>query len=310
MARSTDLDGRDPGWRELVWAATGAAAVTVLLVISVGIIWVVGRTPTSVPALQAQPSPTPTPRALAFVRHTPTPPPPVETPTPTAVVLAETSEPVAADEVATPDLAVVAVEEEVTATEPPAEPVVVLDAPAEVDFPSLASGSWTASAEVLSNPGASAVAEPWLRLVTVPSADFAVEAEIRVNGLLDSVCDQSFGLTGGSAGAGAVYGGGVLFPCGEAKPRARITDVSVWEDGYNADPVTVEDTFDPENDWHTYRFEVRGDELRLVIDGDDVISGTAGTPLDTSQTEAKAGLWAQGTALDVRRVAVYSLPDE
>jgi hypothetical protein len=185
---------------------------------------------------------------------------------------------------------------------------VVFEAPGRNDLTTLASGSWSASADTLVNEGTSAVAEPWLIISAVPNAAFAVEAEIRVNGLLDSVCDQSFGLTAGVAGADQVFGGGLIFPCASDTSRARLTDVSVWEDGYNADPVLGEETFDPGNDWHTYRFELRGDELRLLIDDADVVSGTLETPIDPAATDAQAGLWAQGVQLEVRSVAIHSLP--
>jgi hypothetical protein len=141
----------------------------------------------------------------------------------------------------------------------------------------------------------------------VPSADFAVEAEIRVTGRLESVCDQSFGLTAGSPGAGQMFGGGLIFPCASDTAQARLTDVSVWEDGYNADPVLAEETFDPGNEWHTYRFELRGDELRLLVDGADVVSGTLEAPIDASSGDAQAGLWAQGVELKVRKVSVHLL---
>jgi hypothetical protein len=167
---------------------------------------------------------------------------------------------------------------------------------------------WSASADALVNEGGSAVAEPWLVLSAVPSTAFAVEAEIRVNGLLESVCDQSFGLTAGSPSADQMYGGGLIFPCAAESPRARLTDVSVWEDGYNADPVLGEEAFDPGNDWHTYRFELRGNELRLLVDGADVVSGTLDAPIDPSAADAEAGLWAQGVQLEVRKVSVHSLP--
>ena len=88
---------------------------------------------------------------------------------------------------------------------------VIFEAPGRNDLETLASGSWSASADALVNDGTSAVAEPWLVISAVPNAAFAVEAEIRVNGRLDSVCDQSFGLTAGVPGAGQVFGGGLLF---------------------------------------------------------------------------------------------------
>jgi hypothetical protein len=87
-----------------------------------------------------------------------------------------------------------------------------------------------------------------------------------------------------------------------------LTDVSVWEDGYNADPVLADATFDPGNDWHIYRFELSGDELRLLIDGADVVSEALQAPIDPDSADAQAGIWAQGVQLDVRKVAVHLLP--
>jgi hypothetical protein len=311
MSRQNELDRRHRGWRDLVLAGAAAGAVTLLLVVAVALVWLLGRSPSQAPVLAVQGQTTPTPRALTFVRNTPTPAAaaPAEVPTATAVapVADETVAAVSAPtEVATPELLVVSTESATTPTNDGND--VVFEAPGRNELATLATGSWTASADALVNPGTTAVAEPWLVLTTVPSADVAVEAEIRVNGVLESVCDQSFGLTAGVPNADQVFGGGLIFPCASDTARARLTDVSVWEDGYNADPVVAEKTFDPGDDWHTYRFELRGDELRLLVDGADVVTGMLETPIDTSSGEAQAGLWAQGVNLEVRKVSVHLLP--
>src|SRR5829696_5127481 len=309
MSRQNELDRRHRGWRDLVLAGAAAGAVTLLLVVAVALVWLLGRSPSQAPVLAVQGQTTPTPRALTFVRNTPTPAAaaPAEVPTATAVA-AVPDETVAADAeptiVATPEPPAISTE---AATTPTEDDGVIFEAPGRNELENLAAGSWTASADTLVNPGSSAVAEPWLVLTAVPSVDFAVEAEMRVNGVLSSVCDQSFGLTAGVPDADQVYGGGLIFPCAAETARARLTDVSVWEDGYNADPVLAEETFDPGDDWHTYRLELHGDDLRLLIDGADVVSGTLETPIDTSSGEAQAGLWAQGVELDVRKVVVESL---
>jgi hypothetical protein len=106
-----------------------------------------------------------------------------------------------------------------------------------------------------------------------------------------------------------MFGAGLLFPCGSDTPRARLTDVAVWEDGYNADPLLAEESFDPGEDWHTYRFEVRGDQLRLIVDGANLVSGAPDPAVDFTSTGAEAGLWAQGVDLEVRKVSVQPLPD-
>jgi hypothetical protein len=314
MSRQIEFDRGRRGWRDLALAGAAAAAVTLLLVVAVGLVWLLGRSPSQAPVLAVQSQSTPTPRALTFVRNTPTPAQvPADVPTATAVAPAEDEVPVPTAE---PAATVVATPEPPPSTESESTPApdagdgVVFEAPGPNELESLATGSWTASADALVNEGSSAVAEPWLILSAVPSDAFAVEAEIRVNGLLESVCDQSFGLTAGAPGANQMFGGGLIFPCAAETPRARLTDVSAWEDGYNADPVLAEETFDPGDDWHTYRFELRGDQLRLLVDGADVVTETLDAPIDTSSGDAQAGLWAQGVQLEVRKVTVRSLPTD
>jgi hypothetical protein len=308
MSRQNELDRRHRGWRDLALAGVAAATVTLLLVAAVALVWLLGRSPSQAPVLAVQSQSTPTPRSLIFVRNTPTP-----TATAPTAVPAETATVVVASADTTPT-PVATPEPPAVSTEPATPPAaaegddVVFEASGRDELEALASGSWSVSEETLVNPGSSATAEPWIVLSAVPSADVAVEAEIRVTGRLESVCDQSFGLTAGSPGARQVFGGGLLFPCASDTPRARLTDVSVWEDGYNADPVVAEKTFDPGNEWHTYRFELRGDELRLLVDGADVITGTLQAPIDASSGDAQAGLWSQGVELKVRKVSVHLLP--
>jgi hypothetical protein len=306
MSRQNELDRRYRGWRDLALAGVAAGAVTMLLVAAVALVWLLGRSPSQAPVLAVQSQSTPTPRSLTFVRNTPTPAATVPAAVPTATVVVPTAE-TAPTLVATPEPPAVRTEAATTPA-PESGDDVVFEAPGRNKLETFASGSWSVSEDILVNPGSSAVAEPWLVISTVPSADFAVEAEIRVTSRLESVCDQSFGLVAGSPSASQVYGGGLIFPCASDKARARLTDVSVWENGYNADPVLAEKTFDPGNEWHTYRFELRGDELRLLVDGADVVSGTLEAPIDASSGDAQAGLWSQGVQLKVRKVSVHVLP--
>ena len=306
MSRQNELDRRHRGWRDLALAGVAAGAVTLLLVVAVALVWLLGRSPSQAPVLAVQSQPTSTPRSLTFVRNTPTPGPTVPAAVPTATTVVPSAD-TAPTLVATPEPPALSTQSATTPATDDGDGI-VFEAPGRNELETLASGSWSATADALINPGSSAVAEPWLVLAAVPSADFAVEAEIRVTGRLESVCDQSFGLVAGSPGAGQVFGGGLIFPCASDMPRARLTDVSVWEDGYNADPVLAEETFDAGSEWHTYRFELRGDEVRLLVDGADVVTGTVGAPIDASSGDAQAGLWAQGVQLKVRRVSVQVLP--
>lgn len=306
MSRQNELERRHRGWRDLALAGVAAAAVTLLLVVAVALVWLLGRSPSQAPVLAGQSRSTPTPRSLTFVRNTPTPAATVAAAVPTATTVVPSAD-TAPTRVATPEPTAVSTE---SATTPAAESGedIVFEAPGRDKLETLASGSWSVSEDVLLNEGSSAVAEPWLVLSAVPSADVAVEVEMRVTSVLESVCDQSFGLVAGSPSAGQVYGGGLIFPCASDTARARLTDVSVWENGYNADSVLAEKTFDPGNEWHTYRFELRGDELRLLVDGADVVSGMLEAPIDASSGDAQAGLWAQGVQLKVRKVSVHVLP--
>jgi hypothetical protein len=310
MSRQNELDRRHRGWRDLALAAAAAAGVSLLLVAAVGLVWLLGRSPSQAPVLAGQSQSTPTPRALSFVRNTPTPgaavPNVIPTETPVATTEEEPNIPTPTV-VATPELVAMSTQSETTPASAGGDDL-VFEAPGPNDLEPLAAGSWTGSADALVNEGSSAVAEPWLVISAVPSGAFAVEAEMRVNGVLDSVCDQSFGLTAGIPSAEQVFGGGLIFPCASDTARARLTDVSVWEDGYNADPVLGEKEFDPGDDWHTYRFELRGNEIRLLVDGADVVTGTLEAPVDPASADAQAGLWAQGVQLEVRKVSVHTLP--
>ena len=259
----------------------------------------VGGPATNSPASGEQPRPTPTPRSLAFLRETP--------------AAQSTVEPVDAEETPASEAAPAA------ATAPALMAMTntngtgsradnaVFSAPDAAPFTSFASGSWKASADTLRNDGTSANAEPILTLATVPESGFAIEAEIKVSGVLDAFCDQSFGLAGGDAGAGRIYGAGILFPCEGDASHARLTNVSQWHDGYHADPLIAENAFDPGEDWRTYRFELRGEALRLIVDGIGIVSGSLEAPLEASDG-AQAGIWSQGVDLDIRSIEIYPLP--
>ena len=304
MARGSDLENRDAHWRDLALAGGAAAAVTMLLVVSVLAIWTMARAPAGAPALTAQDTATPTPRALSFRLAQPTEVvlvrrPRQRLPAPAALEIA-------AEATATPAPELPAPSEGGEAPPPVWAPCSRRRRPPA--FRPWPSGSWSATDDLLRSDGAGGLAEPWLALAAVPSAAFAVEADIRLVGLIENVCGQSFGLTGGSPSAQQWYGGGIHFPCENAPREARLTDVSVWQDGYNGDPVIAQALYDPGDGWHTYRFEQRGDRIRLIVDGIGIAGGMLAAPLDPATTDGQAGIWTQGAAIEIRRIAVYALP--
>lgn len=305
MARQSGFERRDSGWRDLAWAGVAASLVTVLLVAGVALAWLVGGGPVDTPALSSSAPNTPTPRAISFARSTPAPAAPTMPIATAAAGGSQIVESTAGDESPTPQpIATSLAAEPATSSRGPS-----FKASTKEDFLALATDSWSADGSKLVNPGSQAVAERWLTFSSVPSPNFAVEAEIRVTGVLETVCDQSFGLTAGSPGAQLVFGAGVIYPCGSDTAGARLTDVTNWEDGYNADPAIAEKAFTPGDDWQTYRFELRGDRLRLLVDGIAVVSGAIDPSLAPTTTDAEAGLWSQGVGLELRKVTIYPLPE-
>jgi hypothetical protein len=304
MARQSGYESQESGWRDLIWAGGAAALVSLVLVAGVALTWLVGGGPSSAPALTSSSPKTPTPRAISFMHAIQPPTAPAEEPAPasasdvagpSAAELSATAAPQRSNSAAAGD----------TARTPGGA---TFAAATSKEFEKLASGSWTVSHDALTNDGNDAVAERWLTLTPTAGPNFAVEAEIRVNSVLTSVCDQSFGIGGGSPAAGLVFGGGVIFPCSGAAPNARITNIAQWEDGYNADPVIAEKALTPGDDWHTYRFELRDGQVRLLVDGVGIVSGRADPGIDPEAKDVEAGLWSQGVGLEIRRVAVYTLP--
>jgi hypothetical protein len=61
--------------------------------------------------------------------------------------------------------------------------------------------------------------------------------------------------------------------------------------------------YTPGNEWHTYRIEVRGNELHTFVDGSPTVSATDNTFLRGK----RVGLYTQGAQISVRRFEVTTL---
>ena len=320
----------------VVLAIAVAAAVTLLLLVAVLAAWTAGSDPaqgepTALAAVLLTPTaagpsgPTPTPRVIA------TRPAPSPTPTPT-------NAPAAADETG----ASIAPAPEPTApsaTEAPVPPVAPqpTDPPAPTapprptatpkpsptptpealyaaegaDFAAWAAGSWTVAEGQLRNDVAPTLPEPWIVVPYEPKGEaYAVEAEIRVKERLPNYCNQNFGIVAGAARGGPIWGAGVLYPCGAGTAgepsRARLADLADWRNGYYLARELAAQDFDPGDGWHTYRLEVRGTDLRLLVDGEEVVAAgddRAARPAGSAQV----GFWSEGVRLSIRRVAILPL---
>ncbi len=125
--------------------------------------------------------------------------------------------------------------------------------------------------------------------------DYAVEADIQV---VKADQNSLFGISLRHTTVGD-YNGHIAFHCCGDSPTVEIDYVN-YKSG--VDTLAHQD-YDPGTDWHTYRLEVRGNQLRFLIDGNPAVSVTDNRFL----TGQIAGLWSVGTQFSVRRVAVYAL---
>src|SRR5215218_3417339 len=90
-----------------------------------------------------------------------------------------------------------------------------------------------------------------------------------------------------------------FFTCAPEQPTQRVA--VLWADGGN----TTLDVrpFRPRTDWHLYRVEVRGNTLRVLIDGAFALSATDNTHL----SRRKVGLWSNRSQISVRSFDVTAL---
>jgi hypothetical protein len=286
----------------MLQAAIAAVLVVGLLAGGVVLAWNTGNGPARSATLAPEVPPTPTPRVLAFNSHTPAP---------AGTKTANVPEPAMEPETPAADaggLVIISTPEMMSlnagATGGGASGKILYAASAG-DFKKLADASWQATRDGLENSGDQAVAARWLTLAEAPGPGFVVEAEMRVTSTLSSVCDQSFGIVGGSPKGKQIFGGGVIFPCA-GDPQARITDALDWENGYNADTALDASPFSPGEDWRTYRFELDGTTLRLSIDGDLVAETELEPGINPDARDLEVGLWSQGVGVQVREITVTS----
>jgi hypothetical protein len=152
------------------------------------------------------------------------------------------------------------------------------------------SKNWKAVGGMLVNDGSvdnSVIASPYNSQV----ADYAVEAEI-----------QGVGTASGSGSFG-------VFERGEASDKYYAADV--WPAGgrtfivsYPGDAILVDRPFSAGNDWHTYRLEARGNQLKVLIDGAEALQATDNKYLDGRVN----GLWEYSSIqFNVRSFRVVGL---
>ena len=127
----------------------------------------------------------------------------------------------------------------------------------------------------------------------VPGPDYAVEVEMQyVRG------GRTFGIVarGGDgagywAGFGDCYGGAIRIWSGPP-PSSNYCNTAFAKTAVD---------FDAE--WHTYRLEVQGNSIRVLLDGTPLIETTDNLYLSPGQV----GVWSDGAQVTIRRFSVIAL---
>lgn len=153
------------------------------------------------------------------------------------------------------------------------------------------SSHWSVLNDVIVNDGNDGYTNWLVAPCTLNTRDYAIESEMRI----DNGCN-AHGLVARAVGSNN-YASGSYCQGGDAE---------IWLWGSNA--TTHQDlahhSYEDGNTWHTYRMEVKGNELRLLIDGKlmcDVINDTI------LSSGGQVGIWSQNEQLEVRSFVVTSL---
>ncbi len=122
---------------------------------------------------------------------------------------------------------------------------------------------------------------------TVDRDNYAIEAEIRI--VEEPACAANFGLLVRGSESG-FYAGGVEWVCGAGSSiRAWALNNVLTQEGRSID-----------QEWHTYRIAVNGDQITVSVDGVQVLQAT-----DASfPTGGQIALWSNGVMLEVRSFKV------
>lgn len=126
--------------------------------------------------------------------------------------------------------------------------------------------------------------------LSIPDANYAVEAEIQISGPTDCAGNVGIVIRGSENG---FYAGGLEWSC-DSPPIARLWASS---NPLGQVPVTIDDG------WHTYRVEARGSQIRYLIDGAVVLEQTD----ETYPTGDQLALWSAGVKLTVRAYRVIDI---
>jgi hypothetical protein len=136
--------------------------------------------------------------------------------------------------------------------------------------------------------------------VTAPyqpeTLDYAIEAQIQ---LLNPVCGNTykeFGLLARTTKQGTIIGG---VNCGEAAiASTRYGSISFFRRD-----IIASKPFDPGDEWHTYRLEVKDNTIKLLVDGALLLEKADNRHL----SKGEVGLYSIGAQINVSSFKVFKL---
>ena len=126
--------------------------------------------------------------------------------------------------------------------------------------------------------------------------DYAVEANIQVVHW-SHCCYSNFAIVVRAVLSGGYWQG---YSAGDQLPES-ITNIAASPGNFSAALASA--PFDPGSDYHTYRVEVKGNRIRLLIDGGVKLDVTSNTSLSAGQV----GFWSFGVQLDINSFKITAL---
>ncbi|HYT46172.1 MAG TPA: hypothetical protein VEP90_27835, partial [Methylomirabilota bacterium] len=98
-------------------------------------------------------------------------------------------------------------------------------------------------------------------------------------------------------------GGWQGYSVGEDLEERTPSTANIAADAGHIGPPLASAPFDPGSAWHTYRVEIKGNTIKLLIDGGVKIDTTDNTNLSGGQV----GFWSQEVQLNIRSFKIIAL---
>ncbi len=128
--------------------------------------------------------------------------------------------------------------------------------------------------------------------------DYAVEANIQVV-YWPHCCDFNFAMVVRAVSSGGSWQG---YSVGDQlQDSGSVSNVAASPGDFSTTLASA--PFDPGSDYHTYRVEVKGNRIRLLIDGGTKLDVTNNTSLSAGQV----GFWSSGVQLDINSFKIIAL---